>query len=409
MTAPSRPPEQPFADRDATFEAFAAHVSRGMVATYRVYGFDGVWGARRGARFYDAFGERSWINCHSNGGVFNLGHRNPHVIAAVTKALESLDIGNHHLVSGFRARLAARLSKTTGDRLSGVVFGVSGGEANDLAIKLAWATTGRKGIVSAQGGYHGHTGLSTATGDAEYREPFLASLPGFAQVPFDDLDALDRAVGDDTAAVILEPIPATLGMPIPSPGYLRGVERLCRERGALFLCDEVQTGLGRTGKIWCHEHDAVAPDIVVTGKGLSGGIYPITATLMTPEVFAFFDHHPFSHISTFGGSEVGCAAATAVLDAIEAPGFLARVEALGERFERGFAGAPFALRRRGLFMGMKFAFPEAGMAAAKLLFDRGIFAVYANNDRSVLQMLPPLVTSDDEADEIIGTVRRVFG
>jgi acetylornithine/succinyldiaminopimelate/putrescine aminotransferase len=217
-------------------------------------------------------------------------------------------------------------------------------------------------------------------------------------------------VDDTVAAVILEPIPATLGMPIPSEGYLEGVQRLCRERGAMFVVDEVQTGLGRTGgKVWCHQHDGLEPDLVVTGKGLSGGVYPITATLMTPELFAFFDEHPFAHVSTFGGAEPGCAAALAVLDAIEAPGFLERVEAVGARMERGFVGAPFELRRKGLFMGLKFPVEEAGMAAAKLLYDQGIFSVYANNDRSVLQMLPPLIVSDEEADEIVEVVRRVFG
>ena len=402
-------PPQPFPDRERTFREFAAHVNGGKVATYEKYGFDVVMGARSGARFFDAYSERSWINCHSNGGVFNLGHRNPVVIAAVEDALKTLDIGNHHLVSGMRATLARRLSATTGDRLSGVVFGVSGGEANDLAVKLAWAKTGRRGVVSAIGGYHGHTGLSVATGDAEYRDPFHASLPGFTQVPFDDLEALDRAVGDDTAVVILEPIPATLGMPIPADGYLAGVARICRDRGALFVVDEVQTGLGRTGRMWCYQGDDVEPDMLTTGKGLSGGVYPITATLMKKEVFSFFDEHPFAHISTFGGAEPGCAAALAVLDVVEAPGFLDRVEALGARFEAGFRGAPFALRRRGMFMGLKFPVPEAGMAAAKLLYEQGIFAVYANNDRSVLQMLPPLVATDEDADEIIRKVRSVFG
>ncbi|MCA9620930.1 MAG: aspartate aminotransferase family protein, partial [Myxococcales bacterium] len=267
----SATPEQPFADRETTFERFAAHVSRGKVATYEQYGFDAVMGRREGVRFWDAFSDRSFINCHCNGGVFNLGHRPPEVLRAVVTALESLDIGNHHLVSGFRAQLAQRLSATTDHRLSGVVFGVGGGEANDLALKLAFAHTGRRGVVSAHGGYHGHTGLAVATGDASYREPFHVALPGFVQVPFDDLEALDRAVDDEVAAVILEPIPATLGMALPSPGYLAGVQRLCRERGVVFIADEVQTGLGRTGRIWCHQHDDLEPDVVVTGKGLSGG------------------------------------------------------------------------------------------------------------------------------------------
>jgi acetylornithine/succinyldiaminopimelate/putrescine aminotransferase len=384
-------------------------VSKGKVATFREFGIDVVMGQRRGVRFHDAFGDRDFINCHVNGGVFNLGHRNPRVLARVIAALGELDIGNHHLVSGYRALLAERLAKTTGGALPGVVFAVGGGEAIDLAIKVARAVTGRLKIVSALGGYHGHTGLALAAGDAQYRDPFGPNLPGFVQVRFDDLPALERELDGATAAVILEPIPATLGMPIPSPGYLPAVAKLCRERGAKLLLDEVQTGLGRTGRMWCYQHDQIQPDAVIIGKGLSGGVYPIAATLLSRELHAFFDEHPFIHISTFGGAEPGCAAALEVLDIVEEPGFLERVALLAQRFARGFEGLPFQLRQRGLMMGLAFAADGAGMLGSKLLYDRGVFAVYANNDRRVVQFLPPLVISDAEADDLIGRVREAFG
>lgn len=320
-------------------------------------------------------------------------------------ALDGLDIGNHHLVSGFRARLAERLAASTGDVLSGVVFGVGGGEANDLALKVARAHTGRTGVVSAVGGYHGHTGLSMAAGDPAYRDPFGPNLPGFTQVPFDDLDALSIAVDDTTSAVILEPIPATLGMPMPSVGYLAGVRDLCSARGACLILDEVQTGLGRTGTYWHFQQEGLEPDIVTTGKGLSGGIYPITATLLTPELHSWFEEHPFTHVSTFGGAELGCVAAMAVLDVIEAPGFLERVEQVGMRFEDEFADMPFEVRRSGLFMGLKFAGDGDAMSAARDLIDAGVFAIFANNDTSVLQFLPPLTVTDDEVAEISSIVR----
>jgi acetylornithine/succinyldiaminopimelate/putrescine aminotransferase len=403
------PSEQPYPTAAATTKAFADHVNRGKVATFEALGLDLVMGERSGARFQSAFDGQWLLNCHCNGGVFNLGHRHPAVIEAVRGALDHLDVGNHHLVSGWRATLAERLAATTTGALPGVVFGVGGGEANDLALKLARAHTGRQGIISAIGGYHGHTGLSLAAGDPEYRDPFGPNLPGFRQVPFNDLAALDAAIDDTTAAVILEPIPATLGMPIPAPGYLAGVQKLCRDRGALLVIDEVQTGLGRTGTTWFYAQEGVEPDILTTGKGLSGGIYPITATLMRAEIHAFFDDQPFVHISTFGGAELGCVAALAVLDLIEAPGFGERVQALGERFEAGFAGLPFELRRRGLFMGLKLPNEGDGMTAARDLINAGVFAVFANNDTSVLQFLPPLVVSDDEVDELIAIVRRTFG
>jgi putrescine aminotransferase len=406
---PAMPGEQPYATSRETAAVFAAHVNPGKVAAFDALGVDLVMGERSGARFRNAFDGRWLYNCHCNGGVFNLGHRHPVVVDAVRGALDALDIGNHHLVSGWRATLAERLAATTDGLLPGVVFGVAGGEAIDLALKVARAHTGRTGIVSAVGGYHGHTGLAMAAGDPEYRDPFGPNLPGFVQVPFDDLDALDVVVGDTTAAVILESIPATLGMPIPSPGYLAGVQRLCRERGVCFVLDEVQTGLGRTGTMWYFQQEGLEPDIVVTGKGLSGGVYPITATLMTAEIHAFFADHPFVHISTFGGAELGCVAALAVLDVVEAPGFLERVVELGERFERGLAGVGDELRRRGMFMGLKLPNEGDAMLAARAVIEAGVFAVFANNDTSVLQLLPPLTISDDDADDIIAIVRSALG
>lgn len=397
-------------DRKSLFDSYREHVNAGKIAVFEQYGFDAVMGRREGVRFWDAYDEdRSWINCHCNGGVFNLGHHNAQIVAAVRESLVMTDIGNHHLPAPGRAELADRLAATTDNRLPGVVFGVGGGEAVDLAIKVARAGTGRRNVVSVVGGYHGHTGLAVAAGDPQYRDAFGSELPGFTQVPFDDVTAMADAVDEDTAVVILEPVPATLGMPIPSGDYLGRVQEICRERGAAFILDEVQTGLGRTGRVWAYEHWNLEPDAVVTGKGLSGGVYPITATMMTRDLHAVFDEHPFSHISTFGGAEPGCVAALEVLDIIETPGFLGRVETLGRRFADGLAGMPFTVRRLGMMMSFVFPVPEAGMLASKLLYDAGIFAVYANNDTSVLQFLPPLTTTDEEADEILSIVREVFG
>lgn len=400
---------QPYASRTEAEASFADHVNRGKVEAFRSLGLELVMGAREGVRFQDAYDDRWYVNCHCNGGVFNLGHRHPEVVAAVRRALDDLDIGNHHLVSGWRARLGERLAATTDGALPGVVFGVSGGEAVDLAIKVARAATGRVGVVSAVGGYHGHTGLALAAGDPAYRDPFGPNPPGFRQVPFDDVAALDEAVGDDTALVLLEPIPATLGMPIPSPGYLAGVREVCDRRGALLAFDEVQTGLGRTGTVWYHRQEDVTPDLLITGKGLSGGVYPITATLMTADLFAFFDTHPFIHVSTFGGAEPGCLAALAVLDVIERPGFLERVTAVGERIERDLAGMPFTVRRRGMFMGLAFDDGAGGLLATKQVIDQGVFAIFANNDPSVLQFLPPLVIADEELDDLLARVHRALG
>jgi acetylornithine/succinyldiaminopimelate/putrescine aminotransferase len=197
-------------------------------------------------------------------------------------------------------------------------------------------------------------------------------------------------------------------MPIPSPGYLAGALRLCHERGARLILDEVQAGLGRTGRLWAYQHDGVTPDVVVTGKGLGGGVYPISATLMTRELHAFFDERPFVHISTFGGAELGCVAALATLDVVEAPGFLEHVTSLAARFAEGLAGLPFRLRQRGLMMGLEFAVERGGQFGTKALYDAGVFATWANNDMAILQLLPPLTLTDAQADELLGAIRKAF-
>jgi putrescine aminotransferase len=404
-TAGAGHPVRPFATYDELAAVFKTHVAPAKLAVYEAMGLNVTLGRREGVYFEDAYSGRRFINCHCNGGVFNLGHRHPRVVAAVTEALASLDIGNHHLPSGLRAALARRLSATTGHALPRVVFGVAGGEAADVAIKLARGATGRRRVVSAEGGYHGHTGLALATGDPQFRDPFGENLPHFVQVPFDDVAAMERAIDDDTAAVVLEAIPATLGMPIPRPGYFAEVRRLCRERGALLVIDEIQTGLGRTGALWGYQHEGIVPDAILTGKGLSGGVYPISAAVMTVEMHAALDAHPFAHISTFGGAEPGCVAALAVLDIVEAPGFLERVRAVSDRLADALGGLPFTLRRRGLFMGLKLVSEAAGLDALRRLLGAGVFAFPAGNDRSVVQLLPPLVIGDDEVGDLVGRVR----
>jgi acetylornithine/succinyldiaminopimelate/putrescine aminotransferase len=169
----------------------------------------------------------------------------------------------------------------------------------------------------------------------------------------------------------------------------------------VLVLDEVQTGLGRTGAIWAYEHEGVEPDMIVTAKGLSGGIFPVTATLMTPELHAIFDEHPFSHVSTSGGAELGCVAGLAVLDTIETPGFLERVESVGARIEAGLADLPLEVRRRGMFMGLAFEDELGGLSATKSVIEAGVFAIFANNDQSVLQLLPPLTIGDSEVDWLV--------
>ncbi len=407
-SARSASERQPYADRTEATSEFAAHVNRGKANALAAMGVDIVVGEREGARFRDAYSGRWYWNCHCNGGVFNLGHRHPKVVAALRDALEHLDVGNHHLISGWRARLASQLAASTNGALPYAIFTPSGSEAVDLAVRLARARTQREGIVAALGAYHGLAGYGWAASDPRWLEPFGYGPPGFAHVPFNDAEALRGAVDEGTAAVILEAIPATLGFPPPAPGYLEAVAAAARERGALLVIDEVQTGLGRTGTAWYCQQEGVVPDILITGKGLGGGLYPVSAALVSAEVEEFFDENPFAYVSTFGGAELGCAVASAVLDESLRPDFLARVNELGERFEAGFEGLPFELRRRGMTMGLKFEEDGGGLTAAKRLIDAGVFAVFAEHDHSVTQFKPPLILTDEEADEIIAAVRETL-
>ena len=390
------------ASKENAIQRFEAHVSSGKVAFFRQFGMDFVMGERHGPFLHDLDGSTKLFNLHSNGGVFNLGHRHPALIEVLKESLDRLDIGNHHLISVERAELARDLAALSPGDLDYAVFASGGGEAVDLAIKVARAHTGRATIISARGGYHGHTGLALATGDEKYRQPFGPQPPGFVQVPFDDLAALEEALDGSTAAVILETVPATLGMAQAAATYFSDVRLLCDRIGALLILDEVQTGLGRTGRFWGFEHFDVQPDMVVIGKGLSGGLYPISATLLRRPLEAVFHADPFIHISTFGGAELGCAVARKVLEISARPDFLAHVRDLARCFQNGFEalqnqhrGFFKGVRQLGLMMGLELQDDWCGPLLSKTAYDNGLLMVYANNAPSVCQCLPPLTMALD--------------
>jgi putrescine aminotransferase len=409
-----------FTHRDArgkaqTVEQFGRHISSAKVAFFEAAGIDFVLGRREGPYLWDLTGEKRLVDCHCNGGVFNLGHRHPDVRKALAESLDSLDIGNHHLISAARAALATRLAHLTPGDLPYTVFGVGGGEAIDLAIKVARGHTGRANIISAKGAYHGHTGLALAAGDVQYRAPFGPMAPGFQQIPFNDIAALEDAVDDDTAAVIFETVPATYGVVIPHPDYFPQVREICDQRDIVLIIDEVQTGLGRTGKLWAVQHFDVSPDVMVIGKGLSGGIYPVTATCFRKELEAVFHEHPFIHVSTFGGAEVGCPVALKVLDLSSEPSFLSHVGQLAAAFASGFEVLQNAhpsvlvrLRQLGLMMGIELVNAQCGPFFTKAAYDHGLLAIYANNDPRVVQLLPPLTIGPDLVDEILERVDRAL-
>jgi len=288
------------------------------------------------------------------------------------------------------------------------VFAACGGEAIDLAIKLARGYTGRPGIISAKGGYHGHTGLALAAGDPSYKAPFEPLAPGFRQVPFGDSAAMEAAIDETTAAVLLETIPATAGILIPPSDYFPRLRGLCDRAGALLILDEVQAGLGRTGRLWAFEEWGIVPDMVVLGKGMSGGIYPLAATCYRAPLQRFFDDNPFIHVSTFGGADIGCVAAMAMFDQITEPGFLEHVRRMADLFAQGLAAIQakypqfvVGTRQRGLMIGVQLTDDSYGPALTVLLGQNGVLALFANNCPSTMIIMPPLIIQPDEVAEVL--------
>lgn len=384
------------------------HVSSAKTEFFEKNDIDFVMGSRSGPWLWDLDGKKRLYDLHCNGGVFNLGHRNPKLIEILKKSLDEVDIGNHHLLSRDRADLAALISDLMPGDLNYTVFGVSGGEAVDLALKVARGFTGNTQIISASGGYHGHTGLAIAAGDSKYRESFGPFAPGFTQVPFGDIIALKKACSQDTAAVILETIPATAGIVIPKIEYFREVRAFCDEKNIILILDEVQTGLGRTGKLWAFEHFDIIPDIVVLGKGLSGGVYPLSATVFRTPLESVFFADPFKHISTFGGADLGCRIGKKVLEISSGNEFLKQVNKLSRLFKTGMktlmaehAKYFTGIRCLGLMMGLELKNEHAGPLLTKTAFEEGLLIVFANNNPAVCQFLPPLIIPAGDVIKIL--------
>ncbi len=368
----------------------------GKIETFGQIGIDLVIGKRQGPYIYDINGQQL-IDLHINGGTFNLGHRHPELIRILASALEQTDIGNHHFASEARARLAKKLADNTPGDLHYTVFASGGSEAVDIAVKTARWATQRRQIVSLDKGYHGSTGISGNTGDPTNMEYFLSkgSEQDYVHLPFNDLSAMEKVLSkQETAAVIMETIPATYGFPLPREGYLKGVRELCRRYGALYIADEVQTGLGRTGNLWGVTTFDIVPDILVTGKGLSGGIYPISAAVISKKWGGWLSENGFGHISTFGGSEPGCAVASRVIDICSDPKLLENVRKNAVILGQGFTDLKVRysflteIRQCGLVMGLKYDDPLGAVTMCKALYENGIWAMIAGFDYSVMQCKP---------------------
>ncbi len=373
--------------------------------TYRRWDLQPVSGS--GARLLDAAG-RSYIDCVAGIAVASLGHAHPAVTEAITAQASNLVHVSNLYHTNPAEELAAELAALTGGMHTFLCN--SGAEAVEAAIKLTrkWGRSrGRHVIVAAEGGFHGRTlGALAATGQPAKRSAFEPLPPGFCHVPFGDAAALDSAVGDEVAAVLLEPIQGEAGVVMPPEGYLAAAQAACVRAGALLILDEVQTGVGRTGAWWAYQHAGVSPDIMCIAKGLAGGL-PIGACLAAPQVAAAFE--PGDHGCTFGGGPVQSGAALAVLETIASEGLLERAKAAGEVLMQGLAAIfndDADIRGRGLLIGV--ALPEAkARTVAAAALERGLLVNDATP--SVVRLTPPLVITDDDIQEALEILEEVAG
>jgi len=353
---------------------------------------EGVW-------LWDVSGKR-YLDCVSAYSALNLGHCHPLVYAALVEQARRVTLTSRAMRNDRIAGFLKKLTSVCGfDKAVPMNTGV---EAVETAVKLArrWGYTtkqipeDRAEIVVFTDNFHGRTlAAISASSTAQYRAGFGPFLPGFVVVPFGDADALERAIGPHTCAVLIEPIQGEGGVNVPPDGYLKHVRAICTQHDVLFVADEIQTGFGRTGAMFACDHENVKPDVLIVGKALGGGYYPVSATLADDRVMGLFA--PGDHGSTFGGNPLACAIGEAALDAIVSEDLPSRARRAGDAIVRGISGirspSIVQVRGRGLLIGVTLTYPAERLS--KALLDRGVAAKETRRD--ILRIAPPLVIDDD--------------
>jgi acetylornithine/N-succinyldiaminopimelate aminotransferase len=364
-----------------------------------------------GAWLYATDG-RKFLDFTSGIAVTGLGHCHPHLVAAVTEQAKRLwHVSNMFHIPG-QERLAQRLVENT--FADTVFFGNSGAEACELALKVARKYQHDAGhperyrIIGCEGSFHGRTFATlAAAGNEKYLEGFGPPMDGFDHVAFGNLNEMRAAVGNETAAIFVEPVQGEGGVRTPPAGYLKGLRDLADEFGLLLVFDEVQSGMGRTGKLFAHEWEEVTPDVMAIAKALGGG-FPIGACLATEKAAGGMG--PGTHGSTFGGNPMAVAAGNAVLDVMLEPGFFTKVEAAAQRLRgrleelvKSYPKLFAELRGSGFLLGIRCVVP-AGDVVTKLRAE-GLLALTAGEN--VLRILPPLVVTDAEIDTGVEIMHKV--
>ena len=362
----------------------------------------------RGSRVVDVDG-REYVDLTAGWGVCSIGHCHPALVDAIRKQAGRLMQTTNLFYTLPQLDLAETLAALTPESITRSFFTNSGTEAIEGALKLAHRATGRHKYVSTENSFHGRTlGALSVIGQAKHRDPYRALLPEGVVVPFGDLVAAERAIDGETAAFIVEPVQGEGGV-IPAPeGYLRGLRELCDSKGALLILDEIQTGIGRTGRMFALEHDEVVPDVLALGKGLGGG-FPVAAFLCTEAVAATVK--PGDHGGTYVGNPLACAAASAVLEVVQEEKLVERAAKLGARLSgrlRAFAeatpGVTRGVRGRGLLVGLVLADADAAATLPRRALAAGVLTnVTAGN---VLRLFPALNIPEEE---LFGALETVLG
>ena len=357
-----------------------------------------------GAEVWDNRGRR-YIDCVAGIGVASVGHANPAVAEALAAQSRTLVACPGIFYNDARARLLEKLASIAPPGLSRGFFCNSGAETIEAAIKFARLATGRSCVVSAMRGFHGRTlGALSATHKRQYREAFEPLVPGFSFVPFNNAEKLRTAVGEETAAVLIEPVQGEGGIRPATPEFLRAAREICDATGALLVFDEIQTGFCRTGRMFACEHHGVVPDVLCLAKAIAGGV-PMGAVMANDRI----QLPPGKHGTTFGGNPLVCAAGLAAIRFMEEERLAARSQRLGarfrERFERRMPARVRALRQVGLMIGVELKVRCRPYIDA--LARAGVLTLPAGT--TVIRLLPPLVITEEQIDEVVEALVGVLG
>jgi acetylornithine/LysW-gamma-L-lysine aminotransferase len=361
----------------------------------------------KGALVWDINGKQ-YIDCTGSYGVCIVGHCHPKVVEAVKKQAEKLISCHSSLYNDARSEFLQKITKITPKGLNKVFLANSGAEAVESAIKLARKFSGKPEIIAMMGAFHGKTmGALSATWDKKYREPFLPLVPEFKHVPSDNLERVREAVTEKTAAIIAEPIRGESGIRVPSDDFLPGLREICDEKGVLLILDEVQTGFGRTGKIFACEHWNIVPDILCVAKSVAGGL-PLGVTIAKEDVMSSLKLG--EHTTTFGGNPLVCAAACAAIDILIEEKLAERAATLGAYFKEKLVDLQVKhkvvreVRGLGLMLGMELRFDVLQIILQAM--DKGVLILDAG--RNVLRFLPPLVIEKGQIDKVVAILDTIL-